>query len=332
MFKLLASSLSTQHYNIPKAMYLILVLALVGYTVIEYLHTKKDHDIKIAEAFKWTFFYISLALAYGVLVFIFVGKQAGSEYLAAWAIEKALSLDNLFVIGLIFTSFKVPKNLERRMLNYGIAGAIIFRLIFILAGAQLLHKFEWVGIIFGLILLNSAYKAFKESKGGHEIEEEVQYADKKIWKLMKKVLPLKEEFNGHKLTIKEGGKKYLSLMFGIIVLIELTDLIFAVDSVPAVLAVSPSTFIAYSSNIFAILGLRALFFVYQAVAEKFWALSLSLAAVLFWIGFKLIAAPFGLHIPIWLSLTVLFICLGGGILISILKPRKLKVGHIKINS
>lgn len=331
MFSLLASAAVQLHsYHVPWFMYGLVVLALVVYTIIEAHHTKRDHEISFKEAVNWSAVYIGAALAFAVPVFFFIGSQAAGEYLAAWAIEKALSLDNLFVIGLIFTSFNVSKKLERRMLNYGIAGAIVFRLIFILAGLELLKRFEWVSIIFGVILARAAWKAFAEARGGDDIEEEVEMTDKRIWKVMTKVLPIYPEFVGHKLTIKKDGKRMLTLMAAVILLIEFTDVIFAVDSVPAVLAVSPDRFIAYSSNVFALLGLRALFFVYQAVASKFWALAWGLSGILAWISFKMIAAPLGLHVPIAISLSVLAALLGGSIFVSLQWPKKVKQHPIHI--
>jgi tellurite resistance protein TerC len=216
------------------------------------------------------------------------------------------------------------------MLNYGIAGAIVFRLIFILAGLELLKHFEWVSIIFGLILLRAAWKAFHEARGGHDMETEVEITDKRLWKTLTRVLPIHHQFDGHKLVTKVDGKRMLTLMAAIILLVEFTDVIFAVDSVPAVLAVSPDRFIAYSSNVFALLGLRALYFVYEAVADRFWALSWALAGVLAWISFKMIAAPLGLHVSIALSLGVLAVLLIGSIVISLLKPKHIHEEKIHI--
>jgi len=322
---------SVHSFNIPWFMYFIVLAALVGYAIIEYVHTKRDHEIKFKEAVNWSLIYIGAAIAFAVPVYFFISPQASAEYLAAWAIEKALSLDNLFVIGLIFTSFNVSKKLERRMLNYGIAGAIVFRLIFILLGLELLKRFAWVSIIFGVILLNAAWKAFQEARGGHEIEEEVEITDKLLWRIITKILPVHHEFDGHKMLIKVDGQTKLTLMAAVIILIELTDIVFAVDSVPAVLAVSPDRFIAYSSNVFALLGLRALFFVYQAVASKFWALSWALSGILAWISIKMIVTPFGLHVPIWISLTVLAVLLFGSILVSLAFPHQFRRVRVHID-
>lgn len=308
-------------FDVPWFMYAIVVAVLVIYAIIEYFHTKKDHEVGFREAVNWSIVYVSAALLFAIPVFIFISPQAGGEYLAAWAIEKALSLDNLFVMGLIFASFNAPKALERRMLNYGIAGAIIFRLLFILGGLELLKRFEWVSVIFGLILLRAAWKAFSEARGGHDIEDEVSMTEGRMWKFINRFLPIHPEFVGHNLTVRINGKRMLTMMAAVIILIELTDVVFAVDSVPAVLAVSPDRFIAYSSNVFAILGLRALFFVYQAVADRFWALAWALAGILAWIAFKMIAAPFGLHVPVAISLIVLALFFAGGIGFSLAIPR-----------
>lgn len=305
-------------------MYAAVAMILIFYAVVEAWNTRHDHEIKLSEAIKWSIIYISAALLFTIPVQRYIGSQAAGEYLAAWAVEKALSLDNLFVIGLIFSSFKVPKSMERRMLNYGIAGAIIFRLLFILGGLELLKRFEWVGIIFGIILIRAAWKALQEAIGRRAIEKDLDITNKRIWKIVTKIIPISKEFDGHRLTTKVNGKKTLTLMAGIIIVIEFTDIIFAVDSVPAVLAVSPDRFIAYSSNVFALLGLRALFFVYQSVASKFWALSWALAGILLWIGLKLIVEPFGFHTPISISLAVLIILFGGSVLVSAIWRKEIK--------
>jgi len=326
-----ASTAATQvrNYDVPWFMYAILIGVMAVYAIIEALHVRHDHVIGTKEATTWSVIYIATALLFAIPVFLFIGAQASGEYLAAWAIEKALSLDNLFVMGLIFTSFKVPPALERRMLNYGIAGAIFFRLVFIVAGFQLLKTFAWISIFFGLILLRAAVKAFHEARGDYQ-EDKVEITEQRLWKTITRVLPIHHEFDGHKLTTMVKGKRMLTLMAGIIILIELSDIVFAVDSVPAVLAVSPDRFIAYSSNVFAILGLRALFFVYQSISDRFWALEWGLAGILAWISFKMIVAPtqfafglpwIGLHVPIGISLGILATLLFGSIIISLLRPR-----------
>jgi tellurite resistance protein TerC len=307
-------------YDVPWFMYAAIIAALAVYAIIEYFHSRHDHAVGFREAIKWSVIYISAALLFTIPVYFFIAPQAAAEYLAAWSIEKALSLDNLFVFGMIFASFKVEQKYRKRILNYGIAGAIFFRLLFILAGYELLKQFSWIGIIFGFVLLNAAWQAFQHARHGHE-SEKTDMRQSRLWKALTRILPIHSKFDGVKLTTVVGGKRMLTLMAGIIILIELTDVVFAIDSVPAVLAVSPDRYIAYASNVFAILGLRSLFFVYDAVADRFWALNWALAAILLWIGIKMMIVPFGVHPPIALSLGILFVLLSGGIGVSLALPR-----------
>lgn len=315
-FSVAAASDRVVSYDVPWFMYAAIIAALLMYAIIEYLQGRKDHVIGVKEAVRWSIFYISLAILFVIPVYIFIGQQAAAEYMAAWAIEKALSLDNLFVFGMIFAAFKVEQKYRRRILNYGIVGAILFRLIFILVGFELLKRFAWVSIIFGIILVRAAWHAYKHARYGVS-DESQDITNSKTWRGLNKLLPIYPKFVGHQLTTVVNGKRMLTLMAGVIIMIELTDIVFAIDSVPAVLAVSPDRYIAYASNVFAILGLRSLFFVYDAVASKLWAIDWSLAIILLWIGFKMIATPLGFHPPIAVSLLILFVVLGGGVLASI---------------
>lgn len=311
-----ASAGQAVSYDVPWFMYAAIAAALVLYAIIEAWHGRRDHAVGFKEAVRWSVFYISIAILFVVPVYFFIGQQAAAEYMAAWAIEKALSLDNLFVFGLIFTAFKVEQKYRRRILNYGIAGAILFRLIFILVGFELLKQFSWVSIIFGIVLLRAAWHAYKHARYGPS-SEVGEVTNSRTWRLMNRFLPIHNKFDGNKLTTVVKGKRMLTLMAGVIILIEFTDIMFAVDSVPAVLAVSPDRYIAYASNVFAILGLRSLFFVYDAVSTKFWALDWSLALILVWIGFKMIATPLGFHPPIYISLGLLFSILVAGLIVSL---------------
>lgn len=306
------SSPAMMSYDVPTFMYGALVAVLLIYAVIEAWHMRTDKVMSLRSASKWTAFYISLALLFAIPVYAFIAPQAAAEYLAAWAVEEALSLDNLFVFGLIFTAFKVEQKYRRRILNYGIIGAIVFRLLFIVLGLELLKQFSWVSIIFGLILLRAAWHAFQHARGG-EHQEASDILKSRTWKWLNKLLPIYPKFDGHKLTTVVNGRRMLTMMAAVIIMIELTDILFAVDSVPAVLAVTGDTYIAYASNIFAILGLRSLYFVYEAVADKFWAINWSLAFILTWISIKMILTPLGFHPPIAVSLGVLFVLLGGGL-------------------
>src|SRR3990167_7655335 len=290
---------------------LIIIMAL--YAVIEAWHIKHDHIVRLKEAVVWTVIYVSLGILYAVPLFFWVGTQAGSEYLAAFFTEKALSLDNLFVFSLIFAAFKLPKELERRVLDYGVAGAILFRLVFIIGGIAILERFKWISIIFGLILLRAAWHAYNDALGNSKNKEVKQTV---TWKIISAVLPFTHHYRGHQLTERQRGKLVFTMLMAVIIMVELTDILFAVDSVPAVLAISTNRFIAYSSNIFALLGLRALYFVYAEVAGRFWALKWGISIILSWISIKLILAPFGVHISHWFNLGVILGVIGLSITLS----------------
>lgn len=303
-------------YDVPWFMYAAIVAALLVYAVIEFIQGRREHAVGLREALKWSAIYISMAVLFVVPVYFFIGEQAAAEYMAAWAIEKALSLDNLFVFGMIFAAFKVEQKYRRKMLNYGIAGAILFRLVFILAGFELLQRFSWVSIIFGIILIRAAMHAYKHARYGHE-SKETDIRRSLAWRAIDRFLPVHPKFVGSQLTTVVNGRRMLTLMAAVIILIELTDIMFAIDSVPAVLAVSPDRYIAYASNVFAILGLRSLFFVYDSVASKFWAIDWALALILLWIGVKMIISPLGYHPPVAASLSFLFVILSAGVLASV---------------
>lgn len=303
-------------YSVPWFMYVAIVVALVLYAIVEAIHGRKDRVIKFREAVNWSILYISIAVLFAIPVYFFIGQQAAGEYIAAWAVEKALSLDNLFVFGIIFAAFNVEQKYRKRILNYGIAGAILFRLIFIVAGLELLQRFSWISIIFGIVLLRASIHAFQHAKGGKHPEPE-DILKTRTWRVMDKILPIHHKFHGNKLTTVINGKRMLTMMAGVIIMIELTDIMFAVDSVPAVLAVTGSTYIAYASNVFAILGLRSLFFVYDSVASKFWAINWALAFILLWIGTKMIMAPLGIHPPTLLNVGILMTLLIVGVITSL---------------
>lgn len=284
----------TSDYIVSIGWWYAIAAVLVLYGLIEWWHMRQDHIVKFKEAVKWTIIYVSAGILFTIPLYFWIAPQAASEYITAFFTEKALSLDNLFVFGLIFSAFKLPKILERRVLNYGIVGAIIFRLIFIFAGIALLEKFEWISIIFGLILLRATTHAYHDATGKAEKRE---ITDSKTWRVLSKILPFTHHYVGHKLVVKEKGKWVLTMLAGTIIVVELTDVMFAVDSVPAVLAITNNRFIAYSSNIFALLGLRALYFVYAQMADRFWAVKWGITIVLGWISIKLIILPFGIHVP-----------------------------------
>ncbi|MDN5546914.1 MAG: TerC family protein, partial [Rhodococcus sp. (in: high G+C Gram-positive bacteria)] len=261
------------------------------------------------------------AIIFGIVVFFTLGTTAGVEYTTAWLLEKSLSVDNLFVFALIFGYFKVPREYQHRVLFFGVIGALIFRGIFLAAGVAVVSKFTAVLFVFAAILLYSAYKLLKDD------DESFDPGTSLAVRLLRKIMPVREEYAGTKFFVKEAGKRVATPLFAVVVAIEAADLVFAVDSVPAVLAVSDDPFIVYSSNAFAILGLRALYFLLSGLLEKFHYLSKGLSIILAFIGVKLImqashkvistSIP---EIPSLVSLAVIIVVLAGSIILSLKKP------------
>ncbi|XAS76282.1 TerC family protein [Dermatophilaceae bacterium Sec6.4] len=289
--------------------------------LIDLLAHRGAHVIGFKEAAWWSALWVGLSLVFAVFVTFTLGTTAGVEFTTAWLLEKSLSVDNLFVFALIFGYFKVPRAYQHRVLFYGVIGALVFRGIFLAAGIAIVSKFTAVLFVFAAILLYSAYKLMKDE------EESFDPSTSFAVRLLRKIIPVRDEYAGTKFFLKEAGKRVATPLLAVVVAIEAADLVFAVDSVPAVLAVSDDPFIVYSSNAFAILGLRALYFLLSGLLERFHYLSKGLAIILAFIGFKLIlqashkvistSIP---EIPSLLSLAVIIVVLAASILLSLKVP------------
>ncbi len=277
---------------------------------------KDAHDVDTKEAAIESVVWVSIGLAFTFVIWWGFSGAAAGEYISGYLIEKSLSVDNVFVWALIFSFFKVPGKYQHRVLFWGIFGALVLRAIFIFAGVALIEKFEWVLYFFGAFLL---YTAFKLIRGD---EEEMDPGASPVLKLIKKVVPSTDQMDGQKLFTRITGKRLATPLFAVLVLVEATDVIFAVDSVPAVLAVSHEQFIVFSSNAFAILGLRALYFLLADLHARFSYLQEGLAIILAFVGIKMIIAqkPIEYHIPTWLSLLVIALVLTVSISISLRAP------------
>ena len=243
---------------------------------------RKTHEVKIKEALLWSAFWISLSLAFNVFVYFEYGHVAGLQFLAAYFIEKSLSIDNLFVFVMIFTYFQVPVTYQHKVLFWGIVGALVMRLLFIIAGIALINKFHWVIYIFGAMLLYSGYKMFKEK------DKTIDFEKNRIIRYIRKVLPVTDTFVKSSFFVIRNGKLFATPLFITLLIIELSDVIFAIDSIPAVLAISRDTFIIYSSNIMAILGLRSLYFALSSIIKAFNYLHYGLAVILVFVGLKML--------------------------------------------
>ncbi len=243
--------------------------------------------------------WISVALIFNAWFAYAYGKQLGIEFLTGYLVEKSLSVDNLFIILLIFSSFKIPSQYQHRVLFYGVLGAVFFRAFFIIVGAQLIHMFHWILYVFGGVLVITAVKLLRDS------DDHIDAQDNWSLRLMKKVIPATNKFNEHKFFLVENGVRKATPLFMALIVIEVTDIVFAVDSIPAVFAITRDAFVAFASNILAVLGLRALYFVLADWVSKLRYLKPGLAAVLGFIGIKMLLIDL-FKIPSWVSLLVIF--------------------------
>ena len=277
---------------------IISALLLIDLLVVH----RESHEVNTREAAIESAVWISIGLSFGLVVWWGLGGGAASEYYSGYLIEKSLSIDNVFVWALILSYFKVPPRYQHRVLFWGIFGALIMRAIFIFAGIALIEKFDWVLYVFGAFLLFTAGKLIF-SKSDH-----VDPSNSKFLKLVHKVVPLTDELDGQRLFTRLNGKRLATPLFAVLLLIEMTDVLFAVDSVPAVLAVSHEQFIVFASNAFAILGLRALYFLLADMHARFSYLQQGLAIILAFVGIKMLIHGW-YHIPTWLSLLVIALVL-----------------------
>ena len=274
---------------------------------------RKAHEISHREAFIWTVAWIALALIFYAGVHLYLGKQRGLEFFTGYVIEYALSVDNLFIFLLIFRYFTVPVRLQHRVLFWGIIGALAMRLPFILLGTVLLAKFEWVAYLLGAIVILGGIKMMKEE------EVEVHPERNVMLRIVRRFVPIAFHDTGDGLFVRRDGRTWATPLLLVLVVVEATDLVFAADSIPAVLAVTRDPFIAFTSNIFAILGLRSLYMLIASSIDRFRYLKYGLGLVLVFVGVKMMLAHY-LTIPILASLLVVAALLGGSIILSFLRP------------
>jgi tellurite resistance protein TerC len=260
---------------------------------------KRTHVIPVKEAIAWSAVWIFLALIFDVFVYFEFGKTRALEFITGYVIEYSLSVDNIFIFILIFTYFAVPRKYQHKILFWGILGALIMRGIFIFAGVALITKFHWIVVIFGGFLLFTGIRMLIQK------ETEVHPEKNPVIKLFRRFLPVTNTPHGDKLFVRENNKLMATPLFLVLVIIETSDLIFAVDSIPAILAISKSTFIVYTSNIFAILGLRSLYFAIAGIMNYFRYLKVGLSFILIFVGVKMLGSYFHFEIPILLSLGVI---------------------------
>jgi tellurite resistance protein TerC len=292
------------------------VLAMLAVDLLVF--HKEAHEVRVREAATWSLVWVALALLFGVGVYQFMGREAGLEYFAGYLIEKALSVDNIFVFVLIFSFFRVPARYQHRVLFWGILGALLMRGTMIAAGAYLIQQFHWIIYVFGAFLIFTGIRMATHSQDDIDLESSLAI------RLVRRIVPVTSAYHGQRFFVRDdaarGSRLMATPLFVVLVLVETTDLIFAVDSIPAIFAITQEPFIVYSSNVFAILGLRALYFLLVDVIHRFHYLKVGLSVVLVFVGAKMLAVDL-YKVPIGASLGFIVFVLGAATAASWFWPR-----------
>lgn len=281
---------------------------------------RKSHSVRPREALLWSIVWVTLAACFAAALWVFDGHQTATEFVAGYVVEQALSVDNLFVFLLLFGYFKVPDALQHRVLFWGIIGALVMRAAMIGAGAMLLSRFHWLIYLFGAFLVFTGIRMLVQQ------DSEMEPERNPVLKLIRRIVPVADHYEGDRFFTRApwGADRVMRTvatpLFVVLVLVETTDLVFAVDSIPAVFGVTRDPFVVYTSNVFAILGLRSLYFLLAAVVHKFWLLKPALSLVLLFVGGKMLASGFH-HVSTLLSLVVIVTILAGSVILSLLFPR-----------
>lgn len=303
----------------------IFAIIIILFLVLDLgLFHKQAHKISTKSALYQSIFWVAISTLFGVFILLYddSGTEGAVQYFSAYLTEYALSVDNIFVILLILKYFKVNEEYYHKVLFWGILGAIVFRGVFIFVGTFLIEKFHWILYIFGVFLVYSGIRIYFED-GDEKIEPEKN----PILKFCKKYLPMAHDDYGGNFIVMHDRRLLFTPLFLVIVLIETTDLIFAVDSIPAAFAITQNAFLIYTSNIFAVMGLRAMFFLLAGIIDKFYLLQKGLSVILFFIGAKMLLDIWEVEVNVYLSFTVIIVTLTLSVIFSVLIPRKIKKGE-----
>ncbi len=271
---------------------------------------RKSHVVSVREALTWTLVWVFLALVFNAIIYFWRGQQKALEFFTGYLVEKALSVDNIFVFIMIFSYFSIPPQFQHKVLFWGIIGALILRVIFIFAGVALIQKFHFTIYLFGALLIYTGYKMFNHNKAKIEPDKNP------LLRIFKKFVPVTPVLHEDRFFTRIDGKRFATPLFLVLILIETSDLIFAVDSIPAILAITQDQFIVYTSNVFAILGLRSLYFALAGIVRHFWLLSYGLAVVLIFVGIKMLIIDL-YKIPIEWSLLFIVSIIATSIILSL---------------
>jgi tellurite resistance protein TerC len=280
---------------------------------VDLLGHRRDRDIRFNEAFGWSVLWVALALLFNTFVYVRFGREPALQFLTGYLVEKSLSVDNIFVFVVLFQAFGVPTRLQHRVLFWGIVGAVVMRAVFIFAGAALLARFHWVMYVFGAILIVTGARLLVHHGAT------VDFRRNPLFRLFAAMVPLADDYAGDRFFVRSGHRRMATPLLAALVAIESIDVVFAIDSIPAIFAITQDPFLVFTSNIFAILGLRAMFFLIGDAVLRFRHLSTGLACVLMFIGAKMLVAPF-IEVPILVSLAVIVVLIGGALLLSAYSP------------
>ena len=301
-----------QEENIETILMVVFGVVILGFLVVDLgVFQRHAHKVSTKSALWQSIFWVVISLIFALLILIFLDKEKAGTFLLAYITEKALSVDNIFVWLVILKYFRIDEKFHHRILFYGVIGAIFFRAIFITAGFYLIEQFHWILYVFGAILIYSGIKLLRSN--GESYDPENSW----VYRILTKRFRFVPNHGSSDFIHKENGKWYITTIFLTLIMVETTDIVFAVDSIPAVFAISQDKFVVYPSNIFAILGLRAMFFLVSGVIDKFKYLQYGLSIVLIFIGLKMFAELFDIKIPVWLSLTMVLGVITASIVVSL---------------
>ena len=294
--------------------FLVFVLAMLALDLGVF--NRKEHVITVAEAGRWVAFWVSLGLLFNVGLYLWAGPQAGIEFLTGYLIEYSLSVDNIFVFVLLFSAFSVPARYQHRVLFWGILGALVMRGTMIFLGVSLIENFHWVIYVFGAFLVFAGLRLLFNND-----DDLIDVERNPVLRLVRRFVPITEDYHGSRFFVRHGGKLAATPLLLVLVLIEVTDVVFAVDSIPAIFAITREPFIVFTSNIFAILGLRSLYFLLAGIIDRFVYLEYGLAVILTYVGVKMLVSGVW-HPPTWLSLAVIVAVLAVSIGASLLSNKR----------
>ncbi|MDQ1724851.1 MAG: tellurite resistance protein TerC [Frankiaceae bacterium] len=305
--------------HVPLWAWLAFVALILVLIVVDLLAHNRKGDVTMRSAALWSVLWAVLGLAFTFVIWAAYGRERAGEYVAGYLIERALAIDNLFVFALLMNAFSVPRRAQHKVLMYGVVLALVFRAVFIGLGAALIERFEWTLFAFGLFLIYTAVKLLRHD------EMEVDPARNPLLRLIRKRVPMTEEYVGDKVTVVQNRRRLFTPLLAVLVVVGTTDVVFAVDSIPAIFAITTETFVVFTSNAFAVLGLLATYFLLAGMMDRFTYLNYGLAGVLAFVGAKmlLVDPPFtnwSTHLPIGLSLGVIAVCIGTSIAASLRRP------------